>query len=155
MKGSLNARRRARELAVQALYQMDVAGVAQEQAIATALRMTGPDEAPPDEATLPSEIDVGYAEQLVRIVSADRPRYDALIAASLANWRLDRIGRLDAQILRVGAAELANRLAPKPVVIDEAVEIARDYCGDEARAFVNGVLDGVARAVEASGENVT
>ena len=155
MKGSLNARRRARELAVQALYQMDVAGVAQEQAIATALRMTGPDEAPPDEATLPSEIDVAYAEQLVRMVSAYRPRYDALIAASLANWRLDRIGRLDAQILRVGAAELANRLAPKPVVIDEAVEIARDYCGDEARAFVNGVLDGVARAVEASGENVT
>ena len=155
MKATLNARRRARELAVQALYQMEVAGVPQEQALATALRMTGPDEAPPEEAAAPGEIDVAYAERLVSTVSADRPRYDALIAGSLANWRLDRIGRLDAQILRVGAAELANHFAPKPVVIDEAVEIARDYCGDEARAFVNGVLDGVARALEASGEILT
>lgn len=155
MKGPLNARRRARELAVQALYQVDVAGVTPEQAIATALRLAGPDEAPPEEAALPSEIDVAYAEQLVRTISGDRPRYDALIAAALANWRLDRIGRLDAQILRVGAAELANHFAPKPVVIDEAVEIARDYCGDEARAFVNGVLDGIARALDGSGENPT
>jgi len=155
VKGSPNARRRARELAVQALYQVDVAGVTPEQALATALRMTGPEEAAAEDAALAGEIDVGYAEKLVRMVSADRPRYDALIAGSLANWRLDRIGRLDAQILRVGAAELANRLAPRPVVIDEAVEIARDYCGDEARAFVNGVLDGVARALEASGENLT
>lgn len=155
MKGTKNARRRARVLAVQALYQVDVTGIAPEQALATALRMTGPDEASADDATEPSEVDVGYAEELVRTVCADRPRYDALIAGALANWRLDRIGRLDAQILRVGAAELANRFAPRPVVIDEAVEIARDYCGDEARAFVNGVLDGVARALEASGESVT
>ena len=155
MKGSLNARRRARELAVQALYQVDVAGVAPEQALATALRMTGPEEAPPEEAAQPEDIDLGYAEKLVRTVSEDRPRYDALIAAALANWRLDRIGRLDAQILRFGAAELANRLAPRPVVIDEAVEIARDYCGDEARAFVNGVLDGIARALDGSGEKPT
>jgi len=156
VKASKNARRRARVLAVQALYQIDVTGVAPEQAIATALRMTAP-EAPPDaEPAPPGEgIDVGYAEELVGAVCADRSRYDALIAGASANWRLDRIGRLDAQILRVGAAELARGTAPRPVVIDEAVEIAREYCGDEARAFVNGVLDGIARslAAAASGED--
>lgn len=140
---------------MQALYQMDVAGVGAEQALATALHMTSPEELPSDEEAPVGEPDREYAERLVRTVSEDRPRYDALIAAASANWRLDRIARLDAQILRVGAAELANGLAPRPVVIDEAVEIAREYCGDESRAFVNGVLDGIARALASSGENVT
>ena len=154
MKASKNARRRARVLAVQALYQVDVTGIPPEQAIATALRMTAPETPPGADAPPPGEgIDLAYAEDLVHTICNDRARYDALIAGASANWRLDRIGRLDAQILRVGAAELARGTAPRPVVIDEAVEIAREYCGDEARAFVNGVLDGIARSLAASGEN--
>lgn len=157
MKGSNNARHRARVLAVQALYQVDVTGIAPEQALATALHMTAPDAAgsAPDPALAASEIDMAYAENLVGTVCADRARYDALITASSANWRLDRIGRLDAQILRVGAAELVHGLAPRPVVLDEAVEIAREYCGDEARAFVNGVLDGIARSLAAARETTS
>ncbi len=154
MKASKNARRRARVLAVQALYQVDVTGIPPEQAIATALRMTAPDPEPGNEPPPPGEgIDLAYAQELVGTVCDDRARYDALIAGASANWRLDRIGRLDAQILRVGTAELVRGTAPRPVVIDEAVEIAREYCGDEARAFVNGVLDGVARSLAASGED--
>lgn len=160
MKGSKSARHRARVLAVQALYQVDVTGIEPEQALATALRMTAP-ETPSDavaagvEGWPPGAIDLPYAEELVRTVCGDRARYDALITASSANWRLDRIGRLDAQILRVGAAELMRGATPRPVVIDEAVEIAREYCGDEARAFVNGVLDGIARSLAAAGETNT
>lgn len=157
MKGSKNARHRARILAVQALYQVDVTGVSGEQALATALHMGSPEgegaaSAPGGDAAAADAVDLEYARHLVETACADRPRYDALIAAASANWRLERIGRLDAQILRVGAVELANGLAPRPVVIDEAVEIAREYCGDEARAFVNGVLDGVARGLGASRE---
>ncbi|MEW6268015.1 MAG: transcription antitermination factor NusB [Thermodesulfobacteriota bacterium] len=157
MKPSFKARRRARVLAVQALYQVDVAGAAPEQALATALRMTeGEGEARTAGAAAGGapapEVDVRYAEELVRYVTDERPRLDALIAAASANWRLDRMARLDAQILRVGAAELARGSAPTPVVIDEAIEIAREYCGDESRAFVNGVLDGVARALAAERE---
>lgn len=156
MKANKNARRRARVLAVQALYQVDVTGIAPEQAIATALRMTAPEPPAGSEAPPPGEgIDLAYAEELVHAICADRARYDALITGASANWRLDRIGRLDAQILRVGAAELARGTAPRPVVIDEAVEIAREYCGDEARAFVNGVLDGIARSLAAAGESNT
>lgn len=158
MKASNNARHRARVLAVQALYQVEVTGVAPEQALATALHMTAPEPSEPAAPGAPpdaSGIDLAYAEDLVRTVCADRPRYDALITAASANWRIDRIGRLDAQILRVGAAELVRGTPPRPVVIDEAVEIAREYCGDEARAFVNGVLDGIARSLATSGETST
>jgi N utilization substance protein B len=154
VKASKNARRRARVLAVQALYQIDVTGIPPEQALATALRMTAPEPPAGEDPPPPGEgIDVAYAEELVRTVCNDRARYDALITGASANWRIDRIGRLDAQILRVGAAELARGSAPRPVVIDEAVEIAREYCGDQARAFVNGVLDGIARSLATSGEN--
>lgn len=134
---------------MQALYQVDVAGAAPDQAIATALRMTAPEPARPGEEPPAQEIDLPYAEDLVRYVCAERPRLDALIASASANWRLDRMGRLEAQILRLGAAELVRGTAPRPVVLDEAIEIAREYCGDESRAFVNGVLDGVARVLEA------
>jgi N utilization substance protein B len=147
VKPSFSARRQARVLAVQALYQVDVAGAAPEQALATALRMTTPEPARPGAEPPPRDVDLPYAEELVRYVCAERPRLDALIAGASANWRLDRMGRLDAQILRVGAAELARGSAPTPVAIDEAIEIAREYCGDESRVFVNGVLDGVARSL--------
>lgn len=150
MRPSFGARRRARILAVQALYQVDVAGAAPDQALATARRMTAPEPARPGEEPPPQEeIDLPYAEDMVRYVCAERPKLDALIAGASANWRLDRMGRLEAQILRLGAAELVRGTAPRPVVIDEAIEIAREFCGDESRAFVNGVLDGVARALQA------
>jgi N utilization substance protein B len=157
LKVSKNARHRARVLAMQALYQVDVTGIAPEQALATALQMSAPETGTATSPAAPEGggVDLAYAESLVRNVCAERARYDALIAGASANWRLDRIGRLDAQILRVGAAELATGMAPRPVVIDEAVEIAREYCGDEARAFVNGVLDGIARSLAASRETTS
>ncbi|HEY8515682.1 MAG TPA: transcription antitermination factor NusB [Candidatus Binatia bacterium] len=152
MKASFNARRRARVLAVQALYQVDVAGAAPDQALATALRLSGELEGESGKGAADAaaqEVDVRYAEDLVRYVTEEKARLDALIAAASANWRLDRMARLDAQILRVGTAELVRGETPTPVVIDEAIEIAREYSGDESRAFVNGVLDGVARALAA------
>lgn len=147
MKPSFSARRQARVLAVQALYQVDVAGAAPDQALATALRMTEPEPERPGADPAPRDLDLAYAEELVRYVCEERPRLDALIAGASANWRLDRMGRLDAQILRVGAAEMARGSTPTPVAIDEAIEIAREYCGDESRVFVNGVLDGVAKSL--------
>jgi N utilization substance protein B len=72
---------------------------------------------------------------------------DELIAASSKNWRIDRMSRVDRNILRLGACELiAFRDVPVKVVINEAVELAKRFGTAESSAFVNGVLDRIATA---------
>jgi len=71
---------------------------------------------------------------------------DALIDASASHWRTDRIARLDGILLRLGLAEILHfDEIPATVSIDEAVSLARQYCGEQAYAFINGVLDAVAK----------
>jgi N utilization substance protein B len=70
---------------------------------------------------------------------------DARIRAASKNWRLERMTRVDRNILRMGAWELEHRIeVPRAVIIDEAVELAKRYGTDESGAFVNGVLDRIA-----------
>jgi N utilization substance protein B len=87
----------------------------------------------------------GYAEEIVRGVSGAREQVDARIVEASANWRLERMTRVDRNILRLSAWELAFRAdVPRAVIIDEAVELAKAYGAEESGAFVNGVLDRVA-----------
>jgi N utilization substance protein B len=76
-------------------------------------------------------------------------RIDPLIATHAANWRLERMAVIDRAILRLGIHELLHTDTPRAVVIDEALELARAYSAEPAVKFINGVLDAVARAVEA------
>ena len=73
----------------------------------------------------------------------------APLARACENWRIERMARMDVQVLRVGVAELlaGREDVPPAVAIDEAIELARAFCGDDAPGFVNGVLDGVARGL--------
>ena len=86
-----------------------------------------------------------YADELVRRVTADQAEADELIRAASTNWRLERMMRVDRCVLRLGAWELAHRPdIPRPVIIDEAVSLAKRYGNENSSAFVNGVLDKIA-----------
>ncbi|MBI3668125.1 MAG: transcription antitermination factor NusB [Acidobacteria bacterium] len=73
---------------------------------------------------------------------------DALISAHAEHWRLERMSAVDRNILRLAVYELLERQTPPPVVIDEALEIARRFSGDESVQFINGVLDAVRKALD-------
>jgi N utilization substance protein B len=71
---------------------------------------------------------------------------DDLISAKSENWRLDRMATVDRNILRLAVYEMMHVGTPGPVVIDEALELARQFSGEESVSFINGVLDAVHRA---------
>lgn len=147
MTEDARVRRSARILAVQALYSMEIGDDPSRKAIRTAVRLSNEDASYEDPPELP------YGEQLVDDVEQKKAEIDRLIAGAGSRWRIDRMSPLDLQILRVGVAELLSRAAdlPAPVVIDEAIEVARDFGGESATGFVNGVLDAVARQIGATG----
>ena len=76
-----------------------------------------------------------------------RAELDALLSEHATNWRISRMATVDRNILRIGAFELAHTETPTRVVLDEAIELARRFGDDPSPAFVNGVLDAVARAI--------
>jgi N utilization substance protein B len=89
-----------------------------------------------------------FARELVAAAATRAAEIDELIAASSKNWRIDRMSRVDRNILRLGACELLTfRDVPLKVVINEAVELAKRFGTAESSAFVNGVLDRIATAV--------
>jgi N utilization substance protein B len=131
----MGARRRGRELALQALYQLDVSG---GDAEGFWERCEGSDEAR------------AFGRELVRGVLDERARIDELLAAAAEHWRLDRLPHVDRNILRVATYELLRQGdVPASVAIDEAIEIAKRFGSGDSPPFVNGVLDHVAAAVGA------
>jgi len=76
---------------------------------------------------------------------AGLPELDARIADAAEHWRLERVGVVERNILRLALAELDEASTPTRVVIDEAVKLAHWFAGSRAPAFINGVLDAVAR----------
>lgn len=74
-----------------------------------------------------------------------RARLDALIEHAAERWRIERLGVIDRNVLRLGTFEIETEAAPIRVVIDEAVRLARWFGGEKSPSFVNGVLDRIAR----------
>lgn len=140
MSGATGTRRSGRAYALQLLYardgdpSTDVTGAAVSWADAFELEVE-------PAAQL-------FAKELVAAATARAAEIDEQIAASSKNWRIDRMSRVDRNILRLGACELiAFRDVPVKVVINEAVELAKRFGTAESSAFVNGVLDRIATAV--------
>jgi N utilization substance protein B len=84
-------------------------------------------------------------ETLVRGAAAGSAEIDRRISAKSANWRIERMPVVDRNILRLATYEMNQLKTPPAVVIDEALELARQFSGEESVAFINGVLDAVRR----------
>ena len=130
----MGARRKGRELAVQALYQIDARGGSSAEMLRLFWEQA-------DAGARAKE----FAGALVAGVEDERERIDALIAGASEHWRFERLSAVDLCVLRVATHELLQRAAPTSVVLDEAIEIARRFGTNESPTFVNGVLDHIAR----------
>ena len=130
-------RHRAREAALKVLYLWEVGGGEVAEALRTFRAIDLEDEERPSPAVEPfiRSLVVGTAEALDQI--------DPLIAAAAEHWRLERMAVIDRLVLRMAVYELRSGDSPAAVVINEALELARTYSGDDAVGFVNGVLDAV------------
>jgi N utilization substance protein B len=93
------------------------------------------------------------AEKLFRDSLAKRMEIDQLIRAHSHHWQIDRMSSVDRNILRVGVCELLTVEASQaPVVINEALEVAKKYSGEDSSKFINGVLDGIRIALRSQSE---
>jgi N utilization substance protein B len=137
------ARRRSREHALQILYQWDMRKQPVDESIET-FYGTLYSEASPS----PPERDE-FLEGLVRGTVEKAGEIDALISGHAEHWRLERMPAVDRNILRLAIYEMRHTETPAPVVIDEALELARRFSSEESVLFVNGVLDAIHR--EAAG----
>ena len=138
-------RRRARELAVQLLYQREVSGL--EIDALTGTFWTQAEEAA--EGPLPPAA-LAYAERLAVGTAAHLADIDARIESAGATWRLARMNVVDRIVLRLAVYELRHEPdLPAGVVINEALELARTFSAEDSVRFVNGVLDAVKRGEQA------
>jgi transcription antitermination protein NusB len=131
-------RTKARERAVQALYQIDVAATDLDEALSRFWKSFEPVE---------REV-MDLAEALVRGVAQHRREIDEAIERVSTHWRLDRMARVDRNILRLAVHELVHRpKVPVKVVINEAIELGKKYGSESSGAFINGVLDRIAASL--------
>ena len=129
-------RRKARELALQLLYQNDLAGTEPAEMFAWTQEFYEAD----------AEVQE-YASRLILGTLEKRDEIDGLLAERSEHWRLGRMPAVDRNLLRLGLYELLfEPETPHAVVIDEAVEIAKKFSTPSSGPFVNGVLDGIRRA---------
>ena len=129
----MRVRRKAREAALRVLYMMDVAGMGAEEALRGYWSQLAEDRE--GEA---------YGSELVRTYAAHAQEVDDLIRRVSHHWRLERMARVDRNILRLGASELMRGEVPHRVVLNEAVELAKRYGAEGSAGFVNGILDNCA-----------
>jgi transcription antitermination protein NusB len=138
----MGTRRKSRELALQMLFQADIG----RQSIDEVRQSFWTER-----AGISDDVR-GFADDLFRVAVERGGEIDQLIERHAANWRMDRMATVDRNILRSGVAELlAFPTTPRPVIINEALEIARRFSSPESVQFINGVLDSVARDLEQAG----
>jgi N utilization substance protein B len=142
-------RRKAREAALRMLYQTEIGVMAVADAARTHAAIGDADALELDQEAH------DYAAALARGAWEAREAIDAYIADAALNWRVERLAVIDRNVLRLAVHELLDRPSTPPrVVIDEAIELARLYTGEDAARFVNGVLDGVFKRLKDEGKVV-
>ena len=137
-RANFASRRRARECALQVLYQMDVSGASADDALETFWQSFEPTE------------DVrAFTSELVSGVGARRDEVDAEIQKASHHWKLERMARVDRNVLRLAVFELLHRPdIPKKVSLNEAIEIAKRFGTEDSGKFINGILDHISSKVQ-------
>jgi N utilization substance protein B len=129
----MGARRKARELALQMLFQYDMSGNAPDMVIATFEDL---EKSKPNTREFATKIFRGTIDHMEKI--------DEMIQAQADNWRLSRMAVVDRNIIRMSIYEFLHEDdTPKLVIIDEAIEIAKKFGTDKSSQFINGILDGI------------
>src|SRR5260370_12383606 len=130
---------RSRQRALQVLYQWDLTKQPVENAISsfydTLYSGEEEDESKPERDAFMEELAVGTSQMV--------PEIDQRISDKAAHWKLDRMPAVDRNILRLAVYEMTRSATAPAVIIDEAIELARQFSGDESVSFINGVLDAV------------
>jgi N utilization substance protein B len=143
-----STRHRSREAALQVLYAVDLGG---ERAGRTVDSESLGAEQAFDQVVAHFELPEGaraFAKELVTGVCRSRAELDARLGAHSQHWRLDRMATVDRNVLRIAAYEMLHTDIPAEIVIDEAVALAQRFAGDRSPAFVNGILDALAREIQ-------
>ena len=137
----MGSRRKAREFALQMLYQAEASGAPMSDVVAV---FWGDRDVAPDVRH--------FAERLATGAAGSQAEIDALLVENLENWRLERLAIVDRNILRMAVYEFLHETDTPPIVIiDEAIEVARRFGGDDSWQFANGILDAVRKKLEAAG----
>jgi N utilization substance protein B len=137
------SRHRAREAAVQMLYQWEVG----RDPILEVMRIFWT-HGPSAHQTLPDDVRA-FATSLATGVAASVEDIDPMITAAAENWRIERMNVMDRLILRLAIYEFLHEPeTPAKVVINEALELARTFSTDDAVRFINGILDAVRRTLQ-------
>jgi N utilization substance protein B len=129
----MGARRKARELALQMLFQADMSGNSEEMILSTfeELKKSNPNTRE-------------FATKIFRGTLQHLPQIDEMITAQADNWRLSRMAVVDRNIIRMSVYEFLHEDdTPKLVIIDEAIEIAKKFGTQKSSQFINGILDGI------------
>lgn len=142
------ARHRSRRRALQVLYQWDMRQQPVEEAIAAYYDTLHSEEEDGEKLAFDE-----FMETLARGTAANAERIDQTITAKSERWRIERMPVVDRNLLRMGVYEMLELRTPAAVVIDEALELARQFSGEESVSFVNGVLDAVRRELSRDREN--
>tara|TARA_Y100000588_G_scaffold393654_1_gene510512 strand:+ start:1907 stop:2374 length:468 start_codon:yes stop_codon:yes gene_type:complete len=138
-------RHRSREAALQLLYQWEI-GKLDAVALDEASRLFWRVHRAPDSRRQ-------FAMILVKGTTDQLNIIDPLLETNAKNWRLSRMAVIDRLIMRMALYEMLFTDTPKAVVIDEALELAKTFSGDDAASFVNGILDAVSRRFDGQHES--
>mgnify|MGYP001559206601 CR=1 FL=1 len=130
----MGKRSTARRIAMQAIYQADAANIEIADAINNIAE---------SEKLMPETLE--FAKTLAESAWKDKDKSDQAIVKLSIDWPLDRIGKVDRSILRLALWELDQKETPTSVVINEAVELAKKYSGEESAKFINGILGSYVR----------
>ena len=139
----MGTRRKGRILAFQALYAWDMTGC-KDSALKDLLTFSWIDDQSEHKHDFSRLLFTGAVENLDSV--------DALIRKHLVNWDFSRLNKVDLALLRLSVYELLFNTAPQRVIIDEAIDISKEFGTDDSYRFINGVLDGVKKTLVKSNE---